>query len=136
MPSPRTTRSDSATIVSRCEPFNRPSVQLVPVAGEGQASRTNQQSAGSVTAGRVSGLLRSCQTERYQPVKPVPVPVRIPDDDCRSSKPSGVIRQCCLLGVVALLELFQRPTATGQEEAGLLAGAVPNDQLGDRSRSF
>jgi 8-oxo-dGTP diphosphatase len=29
MPSPNTTRSDSATIVSRCEPFNRPSVQVV-----------------------------------------------------------------------------------------------------------
>jgi hypothetical protein len=86
-------RSDSATSVSCCEAFKRPSVRVVPVAGEGQASRTNQQSTGSVTAGRASRLLRSCQAERHQPVEPVPVPVRIPDDDCRSSKPSGVINR-------------------------------------------
>jgi len=44
-----------------------PSVLVVPVAGDGQASRTNQHRVGSVGAGRPSGLRRSCQADRHQP---------------------------------------------------------------------
>jgi hypothetical protein len=61
----------------------------VPVAGEGHASRTNQTSRGSAGAGRSSVECDCCETDRHQPVAPVPVETMRPDDDCRSSAPSG-----------------------------------------------
>ena len=50
-----------------------PSVRLVPVAGDGHASRTNQTSAGVLGAGQRQRAARSRQAERHQPVAPVPV---------------------------------------------------------------
>ena len=56
----------------------------VPVAGLGQASRTNHARLGSSRQGSARALCRSCQAERSQPVAPVPVPTRRPLDDCGS----------------------------------------------------
>ncbi|CAB4934623.1 unannotated protein [freshwater metagenome] len=64
-------------------------MQVVPVTGEGQASRTNQARASSVGPGSASPLRRSSAAERHQPVAPVPVETSSPDDACRSGSPPG-----------------------------------------------
>ena len=87
MPSPTATRP-SVSAVSASPPM--PSVRSVPVAGEGQASRTNQTRSGSVGAGRVSVEPVACQIERHQPVAPVPVPTMTPLEDWRSLRLSAV----------------------------------------------
>ncbi len=72
-------------------PVSSPSVTVVPVAGEGQASRANHTNASSSGAGSGSRLPRSCQIERHQPVAPVPLPTTNPDEAWRSVVPSGVV---------------------------------------------
>ena len=57
--------------------------------GEGQASRTNHASRGSVGAGRARPP-RSRAMDAHQPVAPVPVETIRPDEDWRSARPSGV----------------------------------------------
>jgi hypothetical protein len=54
---------------------------LAPVAGEGQASRTNQQSEGATAGGSNGSAPRSWAIDAHQPVAPVPVPAMTPDED-------------------------------------------------------
>jgi hypothetical protein len=85
MPSPKITRSESARMTRASDAPRTPSVMSVPVAIDGQASRTNQHSRASGGLGNYSALWRSSQADRHHPVAPVPVPMSMPEDDCRST---------------------------------------------------
>ncbi len=90
MPSPKSTsRSDSAVTAISWPAGSVPSVQAVPLVGDGQASRTNHASLSSSGDGRTRELLRSSQAERHHPVAPVPVDTMSPEDACGSDRPSG-----------------------------------------------
>jgi hypothetical protein len=93
-PSAKTTsRSLSQTSRSSSPAFNMPAVKVAPVAGDGQASLTNQDSDGASGAGSALPQPRSAAIDAVQPVAPVPVPTSTPDDDWRSSRPSAPINR-------------------------------------------
>lgn len=86
IPSPKSTRDSLPTTRLSSSPSPRiPSVQLVPVWGEGQASRTNHARECEVGAGR-SPMCRPRFREAPQPVAPVPVETTTPEEDWRSAR--------------------------------------------------
>ncbi len=59
MPSPKATRVSDSTLMLRTSRVRSPSVRVVPLAGDGHASRTNQLSLGSAGSGRRNCLAGS-----------------------------------------------------------------------------